>query len=133
MFETLLLGRAGGAAILSVGELGSRGSYPAKRNSMSPRIMVVPPSADVGEIARDMAPQPMLDDRALLDRGYRRPSTAVFVEMTSQVSSADREALLTGLVTAMDEMAASTKAAEKRAADAEQRALELEKVGGRRH
>jgi hypothetical protein len=27
---------------------------------------------------------------ALLDRGYSRPTTAVFVEMTSQVSSADR-------------------------------------------
>jgi hypothetical protein len=58
---------------------------------------------------------------ALLDRGYGRPSTAVFVEMTSQVSSADREALLGTFVAAMDEMAASTKAAEKRAIEAEQR------------
>jgi hypothetical protein len=68
----------------------------------------------------------------LLDRGYGRPSTAVFVEMTQQVSSADREALLTTVVTAMDEMAASTKAAEKRAAEAEQRVSELERlaVGG---
>ena len=69
---------------------------------------------------------------ALLDRGYGRPSTAVFVEMTQQVSSAEREALLTTVVTAMDEMAASTRAAEKRAADAEQRVLELESAGGRR-
>jgi hypothetical protein len=69
---------------------------------------------------------------ALLDRGYGRPSTAVFVEMTAQTSSADREALLTTVVTSMDEMAASTKAAEKRAADAEQRVLELESAGGRR-
>jgi hypothetical protein len=69
---------------------------------------------------------------ALLDRGYGRPSTAVFVQMTPQISSADREALLTTLVTAMDEMAASAKAAEKRAIEAEQRVLELEKVGGRR-
>jgi hypothetical protein len=69
---------------------------------------------------------------ALLDRGYGRPSTAVFVEMTSQVSSADREALLGRVVAAMDEMAASTKAAEKRAIEAEQRVSELEKAGGRR-
>jgi Lipoprotein amino terminal region len=71
---------------------------------------------------------------ALLDRGYGRPSTAVFVEMTQQVSSTDREALLTTVVTAMDEMAASTKAAEKRAIEAEQRVLELENANGnRRH
>jgi hypothetical protein len=57
---------------------------------------------------------------ALLDRGYGRPSTAVFVEVTPQVSSADREALLTTVVAAMDEMAASTKAAERRAMEAEQ-------------
>jgi hypothetical protein len=69
---------------------------------------------------------------ALLDRGYGRPSIAVFVEMTPQVSSADREALLGTVVTAMDEMAASTRAAEKRAIEAEQRVLELEKVGGGR-
>jgi hypothetical protein len=69
---------------------------------------------------------------ALLDRGYGRPSTAVFVEMASLVPSADREALLTTVVTAMDEMAASTKAAEKRAIEAEQRVLELESAGGRR-
>jgi hypothetical protein len=56
---------------------------------------------------------------ALLDRGYGRPSTAVFVEMTQQVSSTDREALLTTVVSAMDEMAASTRAAEKRAIEAE--------------
>jgi hypothetical protein len=60
-----------------------------------------------------------------------RPSTAVFVEMT-QVSSADREALLSTVVAAMDEMAANTKAAEKRAIAGEQRVLELEKVGGGR-
>jgi hypothetical protein len=53
--------------------------------------------------------------------------------MTSQVSSADREALLTTVVAAMDEMAASTKAAEKRAIEAEQRVLELESAGSRRH
>jgi hypothetical protein len=35
--------------------------------------------------------------------------------MTSQVSSADREALLSTVVAAMDEMAAGAKAAEKRA------------------
>jgi hypothetical protein len=70
---------------------------------------------------------------ALLDRGYGRPSTAVFVEMTPQVSSADREALLSTVVTAMDETAASTKAAEKRAMEAEQRVSELEKAGGRQH
>jgi hypothetical protein len=69
---------------------------------------------------------------ALLDRGYGRPSTAVFVEMTSQVSSAEREALLGTVVAAMDEMAASTKAAEKRAIEADQRVLELESVGGGR-
>jgi Lipoprotein amino terminal region len=69
---------------------------------------------------------------ALLDRGYGRPSTAVFVEMTQQVSSAEREALLTTVVTAMDEMAASTRAAEKRAMEAEQRVLELESAGSRR-
>jgi hypothetical protein len=69
---------------------------------------------------------------ALLDRGYGRPSTAVFVEMTPQVSSADREAWLTTVVAAMDEMAASAKAAEKRAIEAEQRVLELESAGGRR-
>jgi hypothetical protein len=69
---------------------------------------------------------------ALLDRGYGRPSTAVFVEMTSQVSSADREALLGTVVAAMDEMAASAKAAEKRAAEAERRVLELENAGGGR-
>jgi hypothetical protein len=57
----------------------------------------------------------------------------VFVEVTPQVSSADREALLTTAVTAMDEMAASTKPAEKRAIEAEQRVSELEKAGGRRH
>jgi hypothetical protein len=57
----------------------------------------------------------------------------VFVEMTPQVSSADREALLTTVVAAMDEMAASAKAAEKRAMEAEQRVSELEKTGGRRH
>jgi hypothetical protein len=62
------------------------------------------------------------------------PCTAVFVEVTPQVSSADREALLTTVVTAMDEMAASTKAAEKRAIEAEQRVLELETANGnRRH
>jgi hypothetical protein len=71
---------------------------------------------------------------ALLDRGYGRPSTAVFVEMTPQISSADREALLTTVVTAMDETAASTKAAEKRAIEAERRLLELENANsGRRH
>jgi hypothetical protein len=70
---------------------------------------------------------------ALLDRVYGRPSTAVFVEMTPQVSSADREALSSTVVAAMDEMAANTKAAEKRAIEAEQRVLELESVGGRRH
>ena len=69
---------------------------------------------------------------ALLDRGYGRPSTAVFVEMTPQTSSADREALLSTVVAAMDEMAASAKATEKRAIEAEQRVLELEKVGGGR-
>jgi hypothetical protein len=69
---------------------------------------------------------------ALLDRCYGRPSTAVFVEAAPQVSSADREALLTTVVAAMDEMAASTKAAEKRAIEAEQRVLELESTGGRR-
>ena len=69
---------------------------------------------------------------ALLDRGYGRPSTAVFVETTSQVSSADREALLGTVVAAMDEMAASAKASEKRAIQAEQRVLELESAGGRR-
>jgi hypothetical protein len=36
------------------------------------------------------------------------------------------------VVAAMDEMAASAKAAEKRAIEAEQRLLELEKVGGGR-
>jgi hypothetical protein len=70
---------------------------------------------------------------ALLDRGYGRPSTAVFVEMTPQVSSADREALLTTVVVAMDEMAASTRAAEKRAAEAESRVVELENISGRQH
>jgi hypothetical protein len=69
---------------------------------------------------------------ALLDRGFGRPSAPVFVEMTSQVSSADREALLTTVVAAMDEMAASAKAAEKRAIEAEQRVLELENAGGGR-
>jgi hypothetical protein len=69
---------------------------------------------------------------ALLDRGYGRPSTAVFVEMTSQVSSADREALLASVAAAMDEMAATTKAAQKRAIEAEQRVLELENAGGGR-
>jgi hypothetical protein len=69
---------------------------------------------------------------ALLDRGYGRPSTAVFVEVTPQVSSADREALLTTVVAAMDEMAASTRAAEKRAIEAERRVLELENAGGGR-
>jgi Lipoprotein amino terminal region len=69
---------------------------------------------------------------ALLDRGYGRPSTAVFVEMTPQVSSTDREALLTTVVTAMDDMAASAKAAEKRAIEAERRVLELENAGGGR-
>jgi hypothetical protein len=54
----------------------------------------------------------------------------VFVEMTPQISSADREALLT-IVAAMDEMAASTKAAEKRAIEAEQRVLELENANSR--
>jgi hypothetical protein len=68
---------------------------------------------------------------ALLDRGYGRPSTAVFVEVTPQVSSADREALLSTVVTAMGEMAASTKAAEKRAIEAEQRVLELENANSR--
>jgi hypothetical protein len=58
---------------------------------------------------------------ALLDRGYGRPSTAVFVEMTPQTSSADPEALLITVVAAMDEMAANAKAAEKRAIEAEQR------------
>ena len=62
-----------------------------------------------------------------------RPSTAVFVEVTPQISSADREALLTTAVAAMDEMAASTKAAEKRAIEAEQRVSEVEKAGGRQH
>jgi hypothetical protein len=57
----------------------------------------------------------------------------VFVEMTSQTSSADREALLGTVVAAMDEMAASTKAAEKRAAEAERRVSELEGAGDRRH
>jgi hypothetical protein len=52
--------------------------------------------------------------------------------MTSQVSSADREALLGTVVAAMDEMAASAKAAEKRAIEAVQRVLELESAGGRR-
>jgi hypothetical protein len=52
--------------------------------------------------------------------------------MTAQTSCADREALLTTVVTAMDEMAASTKAAEKRAVEAEQRVLELENAGGGR-
>jgi hypothetical protein len=68
---------------------------------------------------------------ALLDpvMDHHRP---VFVEMTSQAPSADREALLTTFVGAMDEMAASTKAAEKRAVDAEQRVSELEKAGGGR-
>jgi hypothetical protein len=71
---------------------------------------------------------------ALLDRGYGRPSTAVFVEVTPQVSSADREALLTTVITAMDETAASTKAAEKRAIEAERRVLKLENANGsRRH
>jgi hypothetical protein len=70
---------------------------------------------------------------ALLDRGYGRPSTAVFVEITQQVSSADREALLITVVTAMDEMAASANAAEKRAIEAEQRVSELGKIGGRQH
>jgi hypothetical protein len=71
---------------------------------------------------------------ALLDRGYGRPSTAVFVEVTPQVSSTDREALLTAVVAAMDEMAASAKAPEKRAMEAEQRVLELETANGsRRH
>jgi hypothetical protein len=70
---------------------------------------------------------------ALLDRGYGRPSTAVFVEVTPQVSSADREALLGTVVAAMDEMAASAKSAEKRAIEAERRVLELESAGGRRH
>jgi hypothetical protein len=69
---------------------------------------------------------------ALLDRGYGRPSTAVFVEMTSQVSSSDREVLLGTVVAAMDEMVASARAAEKRAIEAEQRVLELESAGGRR-
>jgi hypothetical protein len=69
---------------------------------------------------------------AFLDRGYGRPPTAVFIEMTSQVSSADHEALLTTGVAAMNEMAASTKAAEKRAIEAEQRVLELENAGGGR-
>jgi hypothetical protein len=62
MFATFLLDRAG-PAILSVGELGAAAVIPQRGNSMSPRIMVVPPSADIGEIAREMAPQPMLDDR----------------------------------------------------------------------
>jgi hypothetical protein len=53
----------------------------------------------------------------------------VFVEMTQQVSSADHEALLTTVVAGMDEMAASAKAAEKRAIEAEQRVLELESAG----
>jgi hypothetical protein len=53
--------------------------------------------------------------------------------MTSQMSSSDREALLTTVAAAMDEMAASTKAAEKRAIEAEQRVSELEKAGGKRH
>jgi hypothetical protein len=71
---------------------------------------------------------------ALLDRGYGRPSTAVFVEMIPQSSSGDREALLGTIVASMDEMAASAKAAEKRAVEAEQRVIELEKTnGGRRH
>jgi hypothetical protein len=50
-------------------------------------------------------------------RLFQRPSTAAFVEMMSQVSSA-REALLGTFVAAMDEMEASTKAAEKRAMEA---------------
>jgi hypothetical protein len=71
---------------------------------------------------------------ALLDRDYGRPSTAVFVEMTSQVPSAERETLLGTFVAAMDEMAASAKAAEKRAIEAEQRVLELKNANsGRRH
>jgi hypothetical protein len=46
---------------------------------------------------------------ALLDRGCGRPSTAVFVEVAPQVSSSDREALLTTVAAAMDEMSASAK------------------------
>jgi hypothetical protein len=66
--------------------------------------------------------------------GYGRPSAAVFVEMIPQSSSADREALLASVVASTDEMAASAKAAEKRAVEAEQRVIELEKTnGGRRH
>jgi Lipoprotein amino terminal region len=68
---------------------------------------------------------------ALLDRGYGRPSTAVFVEMTPQNSSADRQNLLSTVAASMDAMAASAKAAEKRAIEAEQRVLELENANSR--
>jgi hypothetical protein len=62
-----------------------------------------------------------------MDRGYGRPSTAVFVEMIPQSSFGDREALLGTIVASMDEMTANAKAAEKRAVEAEQRVIELQK------
>ena len=63
---------------------------------------------------------------ALLDRGYGQPSSAVVIEMASQMDSPERQAFLDSFIRDLEQGCTRLAAAEKRAVEAERRVAELE-------